>query len=235
MSDGLSCAMSIQIEFGAIDFEAIEYRNEYRHTKAVFALITGQALSLLNLFLQAFFVGGVWLKLLGGAYFSAFALQLAALFIQYKSRVIITGQSLILKRPLLKDVEIAYSEIGEVQVNGMVIRESYDGDTGAIDLSKARRRWPVERHSTLKLWSRDGKRKITVQQPLERFDWFCDNLTEQWRLALDRYQGYAKGTSARGAERCLKTQETLKAEREEALLNARSPSENQKAVSIRQA
>src|SRR5262249_11848667 len=161
-----------KIEFGAIDFEAIEYRN--------------------------------------------------------------TGQSLLLKRPLLKDVEITFSEIGEVQVNGMVIRESYDSDTSAIDLSKARRRWPAKRHSALKLWSRDGKRKITVEQSLERFDWFCDDLTERWRSAIDRYQGYAKGTSARQPERCLKTLDALKAQREQAFLKARSSSEIQKAVPIRQ-
>src|SRR5262249_54270077 len=152
----------------------------------------------------------IWWKLSGGACLGIFALQLAALFIQYRSRVIITGQSLILKRPLLKDVEIAYSEIGEVQVNGMVIRGSYDSDTSAIDLSKARRRWPVEGHSALKLWSRDGNRKITIEQSIVNFEQFCDDLTERWRLALDRYQGYAKGTSARQPERCLKTQETLK-------------------------
>jgi hypothetical protein len=29
--------MPKQVEFGEKDFEAIEYRNEYRHTKAVFA------------------------------------------------------------------------------------------------------------------------------------------------------------------------------------------------------
>jgi hypothetical protein len=38
--------MSKQVEFGEIDFEAIEYRNEYRHTKPVFACLTAQALSL---------------------------------------------------------------------------------------------------------------------------------------------------------------------------------------------
>jgi hypothetical protein len=36
--------MSKQVEFGEIDFEAIEYRHEYRHTKAVFAFLTAQAL-----------------------------------------------------------------------------------------------------------------------------------------------------------------------------------------------
>jgi len=38
--------MSNQVEFGEIDFEAIEYRNEYSHTKAVFASLTTQAFSL---------------------------------------------------------------------------------------------------------------------------------------------------------------------------------------------
>src|SRR5262245_30717535 len=31
-SPQMSCAMSKQVEFGEIDFEAIEYRNEYRYT-----------------------------------------------------------------------------------------------------------------------------------------------------------------------------------------------------------
>src|SRR5262245_1687376 len=116
--------MSKQVEFGAIDSEAIEYRNEYRHTKAVFAFVASLA-------------------------------------------------------------------------------------------------W---------MWA-----PLPPSLSLERFDWFCDDLTERWRSAIGRYQGYAKGTSARQPERCLKTRETLKAQREEALLNARSPSENQKAVSIRRA
>ena len=127
-----------------------------------------------------------------GAYLGLFVFLIAYLLIQYRSRVIITGQSLILKRPLLKDVEIAYWEVGEVQVNGMVIRESYDDDSSAIDLSAARRRWPAARLSMLKLCRATGKKKITIQQSLESFDRFCDDLTERWRLAIDRYLGYAK-------------------------------------------
>jgi hypothetical protein len=212
--------MSKQVEFDEIDFEAIEYRNEYRHTKAVFACLTAQILSL-STFLKCLFGDDVWLALLGGACLGLFVFLIAGLFIQYRSRVVITGQSLILKRPLLKDVEIAYWEVGEAQANGMVIRESYDDDSGAIDLSAARRRWPAARHSMLKLWSRDRKRKITVQQSLESFDRFCDDLTERWRSAIDRYLGYAKGTSLRQPERYLNARETLKTQREEALLKAR--------------
>jgi hypothetical protein len=131
--------MSKQVEFGEIDFEAIEYRNEYRHTKSMFACLAAQAYSL-SYFLYCLSRGNLWLALLGGVYFGLFVFMNAYLFIQYRSRVVITGQSLILKRPLLKDVEIAYWEVGEVQVNGMVIRESYEGDSSAIDLSAARRR-----------------------------------------------------------------------------------------------
>jgi hypothetical protein len=218
--------MSKQVEFGEIDFEAIEYRNEYRHTKAVFPSLAAQAY-LLWYFGKTLFEGDLWLALLGGSYLGLFVFLIAYLYIQYRSRVIITGQSLILKRPLLKDVEIAYWEVGEVQVNGMVIRESYEDDSGAIDLSAARRRWPAARHSMLKLWSRDRKRKINVHQSLESFDRFCDDLTERWRSAIDRYLGYARGTSLRQPERYLNALETLKTQREEALLKARSSSEIQ--------
>jgi hypothetical protein len=218
--------MSKQVELSEIDFEAIEYRNEYRHTKTVFGCLTTQALSL-STFLKCLFGDDVLLALLGGVCLGLFVFMIAGLFIQYRSRVVITGQSLILKRPLLKDVEIDYWEVGEVQVNGMVIRESYDDDSSAIDLSAARRRWPAAPHSILKLSSRDRKRKITVQQSLESFDRFCDDMTERWRSAIDRYLGYAKGTSLRQPERYLTTMETLKAQREEALLTARSWSEIQ--------
>jgi hypothetical protein len=218
--------MSKQVEFGEIDFEAIEYRNEYRHTKAVFACLAAQPYLLLS-FLRRFF-DSLWFALAGSIYLGLFVFLIAYLFIQYRSRVIITGQSPILKRPLLKDVEIAYWEIGEVQANGRAVRESYDDDSGAIDLSKARRRRPEGRSGMLQIWSRDRKRKIIVQQSLENFDRFCDDLTERWRLAIGRYLGYAKGTSLRQPERYLKTQETLKAQKEEALLKAPHPSEFQK-------
>lgn len=225
--------MSKQIEFGEIDFEAIEYRNEYHHTKAVFAFVRANVWLWLSLLMRLFEDNGWW-WLLGGGLGLFELVIIAALFIQYRSRVTITGQSLLLKRPLLKDVEITYSEIGEVQVNGMVIREGYDNDFSAIDLSKARQRWASERGGSLKIRSRDGKRKITVEQSLENFEQFCDDLTERWRLAIDRYLGYAKGTSLRQPERCLKTRETLKAQKEERLLKARS-SEIQKAGLTRQA
>jgi hypothetical protein len=216
--NGLSGAMSKQIEFGEIDFEAIEYRNEYRYTKAVFAFFAALALMYLP-FPSSFEESGLWL-LLGAAYLGLFAPMIAALFIQYRSRVIITGHGLLLKRPLLKDVEISYSEIGEVQVNGMVIRESNDSGSDAINLSEAWRKWAGDRINSLNIASHDGKRKISIEQSLENFDGFCDDLTERWLLAIDRYQGYAKGTSARQHERSLKIHETLKMQREWALLKA---------------
>ena len=220
--------MSEQVKFGEIDFEAIEYRNEYRHTKAVFVFVAALAWMWLppppNMS-EGDFV--IWLFVMA-AYLGLFALAAPALFIRYKSRVIITGQKLILKRPLLKDVEIGYWEIGEVKVNGMVMREGYGSDTFAIDLPKAMPEWVIERNNNLRLRSRDGKRKIVIEQSLENFDRFCDDLTERWRLALERYLGYAKGTSLRQPERYLKTLGTLKAQKEEALLKAPHQSEIQK-------
>jgi len=219
--------MSKQVEFGEIDFEAIEYRNEYRHTKAVFAFLTFQALlspSVLRLLSE----GDKWDSFFAGAYLVFFALMVAALFIEYRSRVIITGQGLLLKRPLLKDLEITYSEIGEVKVNRAVIRESHASASSSISLSEARKIWDLERINSLTIRSRDGKKKIVVEQSLENFDRFCDDLTERWRSAIDRYLGYAKGTSLRQPERYLNARETLKTQREEAKRKARSSSEIQK-------
>jgi hypothetical protein len=81
----------------------------------------------------------------------------------------------------------------------------------------------------LRLRSRDGKRKIVIEQSLENFDRFCNDLTERWRPAIERHLGYAKGTSLRQPERYLKALETIKTRREEALLKAPSSSELQKA------
>ena len=55
------CAMSEQVKFGEIDFEAIEYRNEYRHTKAVFACLAAQPY-LLWYFLRGLF-DNLWFAL----------------------------------------------------------------------------------------------------------------------------------------------------------------------------
>jgi hypothetical protein len=207
--------MSKRVEFGEIDFEAIEYRNEYRHTKAVFAFVASLAWMWLPPPPSSSEEDFVFWLFVMGACLGLFALALPARLIRYKSRVIITGQSLILKRPLHKDVEIAYWEIGEVWVNGMAVGESCDDGSGAIDLSKAIRKCAIERDNNLKLRSRDGKKKIVVEQSLENFDRFCDDLTERWGLAIDRYLGYAKGTSVRQPERRLKTWETLKAQGKE--------------------
>jgi hypothetical protein len=209
--------MSKQVEFDEIDFEAIEYRNEYRHTKAVFTFLTAQAL-LAPSVLKLLYEGDRWESLFGGAYLGFFALIVAVFFIEYRSRVIITGQGLLLKRPLLKDVEITYSEIGEVKVNRIVIRESHASASSAISLSEARQIWDLERINGLTIRSRDGKKKIVVDQSLENFERFCNDLTERWRSAIDRYLGYAKGTSLRQPERYLNALETLKTQREEALL-----------------
>ncbi len=210
--------MSEQVKFGEIDFEAIEYRNEYRHTKAVFACLMWQALSL-STSLKWLFEGDILQALLAGVSLGSFMIMIPALFIEYRSRVIITGQGITLKQPLLKDVEIPYSEIGELQINAVVIKEGYS-ESLEIDLSEARRIWDLKRINRLKIRSRDGKKKIVIGQSLENFERFCDDLAERWRLAIERYLGYAKGTSLRQPERCMKTAETLKAHREEAPLKA---------------
>jgi hypothetical protein len=160
----------------------------------------------------------MWVALVAIANLGNFAFLTAERFIKRRSRVVITGQSLILKRPLLKDVEIAYSEIGAAQINTIVIREDSENDFLATDLSEARRIWDLERVNSLKIRSRDGKKEISISQSLENFERFCADLSERRRLAIDRYKGYAKGTSLRQPEQYMKTRETLEAQRSVSLI-----------------
>lgn len=213
------------VSFNEIDFEAVEYRNEYRHTKAAFALMATQIYAVTTGF-NLLFKTAWWWKVLGAIMLAVIMVVLLELYMIYKTRVIITGQSIILRRPFLKDIEIAYSEIGEVQVNNMVIREAHDPDLGPVDLAAANRKWAVEKQNSARFLSRDGKRKISIHPSLENIEEFFEDLTTRWKSAIDRYQGYAKGTSLRQPERFETARAELQRQREERLLRAR-PSEDQ--------
>ena len=58
--------------------------------------------------------------------------------------------------------------------------------------------------------SRHGQKKIKLDQSVSYFEAFCHDLLKRHRLALERYQGYAKGTTLRQPERYLETRETLR-------------------------
>ena len=194
--------------FGEIDFNEIEYRSEYRHTKAVFAATLINCWQIPRL-VEWLFRDGFWMPLLGGSLLALFAVLFFFLFINYRSRVVVTSSSITLRRPLLADVEIAYSEIGEIEFNGMSINGTrFDGELVSLDLSEACRRWAEKRNSVV-IQSADGKKKIRLEQSLENFNHFCDDLSERMRKALDRYQGYAKGTSLRQPGRYQEAREKL--------------------------
>jgi len=127
-------------EFSEIDFEQIEYRNEYRHTKSIFASLFG-GLCALPGFVNLMTEGGM-LAWLGGY---GLALQLGVtlfLWVKLKSRLLVTGSGITLRRPLLKEVEIPYSEIGEITFE--------DGWIGpgkmltTLNLSEAQPRWEIK-------------------------------------------------------------------------------------------
>jgi hypothetical protein len=224
----MNFGMSKQVKFGEIDLEAIEYRCKYRHTG-------GMLLIVVTLFVIVWLIPIAiddpvfWLLYL-------FSLIICAPplleYLQYiGSSVILTGQSLILKRPLFKDIEISYWEIDRVTLlvstdQEVIITENYDS---AIGLSKARQKMPADHYSELWIWPRGPMRRIIVEKSFENFNRFCHDLTERWRLSVDRYKGYAKGTSLRQPERTMKTWEAQKAQREEAMLRVHSSSEIQKA------
>jgi len=198
--------MARTTEFGEIDFKEIEYRNEYRYTGQVFVGVgasIGPVVQAISVCLRE----ELWLPL--GALCAAYALALSFLLVKLRSRVLITGSGITLKRPLLKDIEIPYSEVGEISLNNRLI-----GDQGSglitLDLSEALAQWGETSSNRVTIKSIDGSRKIAIEQSLENFGQFCNDLFKRMRLAEERYQGYAKGTHIRQPERTLRLKEALR-------------------------
>jgi hypothetical protein len=220
------------IEFGEINFEQIEYRNEYRHTKAVFFSSITSLLSLIGLLRES----GV-LAWLGGLGLAAYVPLIVFLLVKMKSRMIITGSGVRLRRPLLKDIEIAYSEMSEItfedgwlgpgkilttlnlsepQPRWEIKRQEEGGKLIMLGTSEPLSSWaqkqqeiPVTNKARVTIRSRDGQKQIKLDQSLEYFEAFSNDLRKRHQLALARYQGYAKGTALRQPERYVETRGTL--------------------------
>src|SRR5258708_5720783 len=85
--DRLSVLMKEHQRFDKIDFEEIEYRNEYRYTKQALAALAGFVFPLAQILYLTIKLGGVshWLQFaLMMALYVAFAV---ALFIKFKSHL----------------------------------------------------------------------------------------------------------------------------------------------------
>lgn len=227
--------MPQSIEFSEIDVEQIEYRNEYQHTKSV---LIGSATSLYLLMrVVALLFEGGWRSWLGGAGLLPYGALALMTYLKLKSRMLVTGTGVTLRRPLLKDVEIPYSEMSEItfedgwigpgkmvttlnlsepQPRWEIKTKETNGQFVTLELSEPLSHWaqkhqslPVTSKARVTIHSRDGQKKIKLDQTLEYFEAFCNDLLKRHQLALERYQGYAKGTTLRQPERYAQTRKTL--------------------------
>ncbi|HZS47037.1 MAG TPA: hypothetical protein VFC63_18325, partial [Blastocatellia bacterium] len=115
-----------ELEFDEIDLTEIEYKNEYGYgRKAIFGLLgsMGSVALLLNIIPHLGWASGL---MVCGSVLSIWALAIAVMMIKIKSTLLITGNGLILKRPLLGDIEIPYSEIGSMEFQDALTRKSSD-------------------------------------------------------------------------------------------------------------
>jgi hypothetical protein len=195
-------SLSKPVKFGEIDFEEIEWRSEYRPTKLYWLPLLLPLLFTLNYAFQLVATSGEWWKLvLYGLFFLGYFSTEILELIKYKSRIVITGQGITLKRPLLKDIEIGFAELGELDY-----RES----------------WRNYDRVGVTIHSLDGRKKIIVDQKLERFVYFAEELERRWGKALERYQGYAKGTQLRQPERYTELHARVQQMRQELLIEEKA-------------
>lgn len=194
-------SLSKPVEFGEIDFEEIEWRSEYRPEKLYWLPFLSAALYAFQLF--AIF-DEWWVLVLYGLLFLGSFPEAIHELIKYKSRIVITGQGITLKRPWLKDIEISFAELGELDY-----RES----------------WRNYDRVSITIHSLDGRKKIIVDQKFERFVYFIEELERRWGKALERYQGYAKGTQLRQPERYTELHARLQQMRQELLIEEKSSAE----------
>lgn len=198
MGNSQGNSLSNPVEFGEIDFEEIEWRSEYRPTK----------LSWLPLLFTLFYAFELvatddkwWEFILTGLLFLCYFPTAVHELIKYKSCIVITGQGITLKRPLLKDIEIGFAELGELDY-----RES----------------WRNFDRVGVTIHSLDGRKQIILDQKLERFVYFAEELERRWGKALERYQGYAKGTQLRQPERYTELHARVQQMRQELLLEEKA-------------
>jgi hypothetical protein len=194
-------------EFGEIDFEEIEWRSEYRPAKLVWLSLLMPLGFALQLLLNAADAG--WKFWLPGLLLPLYLPGALIELIKYKSRIVITGQGVTLKRPLLKDIEIGFAELGAID---------YREDWHAQDRKALAQKIKVG----ATILSLDGSKQITVDEKLERFIHFAEELERRWGKALERYQGYAKGTQLRQQERYTELREHLQQMRAELLIEEKA-------------
>jgi len=199
MSDNLEPVKPAK--FDNIDFDEIEYRSEYTYGKKALGGL-GALFSTVGSFMRLF-EKHTWPVALAfcGTIFSLYAVLIIMMLIKAKSTLLISGNGLTLKRPLLRDIEIPYSEIGSMEFKDFFTNMTTDGgfDLTKVDIGKLNTKCHKGNRVVIK--SVDGKRKISIDQRLENFEQFCRDLATRKQLAEERYIGYARGTASKQPDR----------------------------------
>src|SRR5215475_6201883 len=126
------------VKFDKIDFDEIEYKSEYSYGRKALAGLGGLVTSVSSILrLVEKHTWPVALTICGAA-FSLYAILIIMLVIKAKSTLLITGNGLTLKRPLLRDIEIPYSEIGSMEFKDFFTKMTSDAgfDLTKIDISQ---------------------------------------------------------------------------------------------------
>jgi hypothetical protein len=204
------------MEFGEIDFEEIEWRSEYSYLPDVF----GGSLLVQLLYRCVVYLGQPkWLAYM--ILSLPVILFLALRQLKHKSTLILTGHSVLLKRPrlpygikllgrgwLFEDIEIPYADLGEIEVQ----RELHE--TSRYQLYRGIKRKVV----AVTIYSQGLHKRIAVNDKLINLPGFVKELERRKQKALERYQGYAKGTSLRQPGRSVEIQSAQQEQKVERLL-----------------
>lgn len=207
------------MEFGEIDFEEIEWRSEYSYLPDVF----GGGLLVHILFRWVTHFGQPkWLPYLITSL--PIILFLTFRLFKHNSKLVLTGHSVLLKRPrlpfgiqvpgldwLLSDIEIPYVQLDEIESREDLFLDKYQ-------LTGIAKRKVV----AITIYSHDHFKQIEVSDKLKDFPAFVEELKRRRQAALLRYQGYAKGTSLRQPGRSVEIQSAQQKQKVERLLEEKA-------------
>jgi len=202
------------VKFDRIDFDQIEYCNEYPYGKNL--LIATLAIFILGLQIYRilFDIISPISMLFAIAYLLFLVLNTIGHFVIMKSRYVITGSSITLKRPVFGDVELAYSNIGSIEF--LHLRPAFLDQVRTPKIIRSERPfWTGD--TMLQAWGKillksvEGTNTIILNKTIQNYDGLVRDLALRMDLADDRYRGYAHGSSLRQPERAKQIQESLNA------------------------
>lgn len=217
MGDSQKDSPATPVKFGEIDFEEIEWRSEHSYVPDA---IGGSVM-----FHLLFRIAWNYDDPVFGLFLLPIILFLALRQLKHKSTLVLTGHSVLLKRPrlpyglkppglgwLFEDIEIPYPDLGEIEVQKDLRA------TSRYALYQGVKRKVV----AVTIYSHSRPTRIEVNDKLINLPGFVEELNRRKQKALERYQGYAKGTSLRQPGRSAEIQSAQQQQNVERLLEEKA-------------